>query len=181
MGDPIKARKKYSKPFQMWQKERIDAEKILIKEYGLKNKKEIWKMEAVLRNFTRQAKKLIATKTAQTEKEKEQLMKKLSKLGLLTAGAELSEVLGLTVKDITNRRLQTIVFKKELARNIKQSRQFITHGHVTIAGKKVTVPSYLVAVSEEANIAFSNKSALADETHPERTKDTDKPEEKKEK
>ncbi|MDP7610203.1 MAG: 30S ribosomal protein S4, partial [Candidatus Woesearchaeota archaeon] len=44
MGDPKKQRKKYSKPSHPWQTERIEVEKVLMKEYGLKNKKEIWRV-----------------------------------------------------------------------------------------------------------------------------------------
>ena len=44
MGDPRKTRKKYDTPQHPWQKERMDQESVFLKEYGLKNKKEIWKM-----------------------------------------------------------------------------------------------------------------------------------------
>ena len=40
MGDPRKLRKKYYPPSHPWQKIRIDEEKILMKDYGFKNKKE---------------------------------------------------------------------------------------------------------------------------------------------
>ena len=77
MGDPKKQRKKFSAPHKRWSKERIDEEKELTKEYGLKNKKEIWKSESKLRNFTRQAKRLISITTKQAEREKEQIILKL--------------------------------------------------------------------------------------------------------
>mgnify|MGYP001773173473 CR=1 FL=1 len=77
---------------------------------------------------------------------------KLYKLGLLNEGATLDDVLGLTVKDILNRRLQTIVYKKGLANTPKQARQFIVHGHVKINGRKIIYPSYLVNRDEEDKI-----------------------------
>ena len=73
MGDPKKIRKKYNTPMHPWEGKRIEEEKGLLREYGLKNKKEIWKMRAVLKGFSDQAKKLITATGVQAEKEKQQL------------------------------------------------------------------------------------------------------------
>lgn len=183
MGDPKKVRRKYSGPGHPWQSKRIESEKILLEEYGLKNKKEIWRSESLLKNFASQAKKLIAIKTSQGEKEKKQLFQRLEKLGLLQQGAALENVLELTLKDILDRRLQTILFKKGFARTIEQARQFITHQHINVAGRIVTAPSYLVSVEEEPTIKFLASSSLANENHPERAVEEPikKPAESKEK
>jgi len=66
------------------------------------------------------------------------------------------------------RRLQTVLFKKGMARSVKQARQFIVHEHVLIGDKKITSPAYLVKVSEEASISFAVSSPLISEDHPER-------------
>ena len=71
MGDPKKHRAKYTGPPHPWQKDRLDAERILIKEHGLKNKKEIWKMQSKLRNFLTQTKQLVGSTSKQAEKERE--------------------------------------------------------------------------------------------------------------
>lgn len=170
MGDPRKQRRKYSTPSHPWQASRIEEEKELKKEYGFKNKKEIWKTDAKLKKFTHQAKRLITGLTEQTKKETQDLLLKLFKYSLLPKEAKVEEVLGLTIKDIAERRLQTIVFKKGLGRTINQARQFIVHGHVFIGGQKVTVPSYLVKRDEENKIIFSPSSKLSKEDHPERVK-----------
>ena len=153
MGDPKKPKKKYKTPFHPWEKERIDAEKVMMRDFGLVNKKEIWKAHTILRNFKVQAKRCAAARTEQLQREKLQLLQKLQKLNLLTAKGSLDDVLGMTTEDILKRRLQTFVFEKKLGNTIKQARQFIIHGHVTINGKKVTVPSYLLTKEEEAKIA----------------------------
>tara|TARA_Y100000310_G_C20410879_1_gene681910 strand:+ start:101 stop:682 length:582 start_codon:yes stop_codon:yes gene_type:complete len=168
MGDPKKRRKKFSAPSQKWEKERIDEERVLIKEYGLKNKKEIWKAESKLRNFARQAKRLVALKTAQAEKEKEQLLIKLRSLSLLSGTAKLENILDLQLKNLLDRRLQTVVFKKGLSRSVNAARQLITHGHILVDKIKVTVPSYTVLAKEEPLITYSQGSAFSDEQHPER-------------
>ncbi len=71
-------------------------------------------------------------------------------------------------KDVLERRLQTILFRKGLARTMSQSRQFITHRHVTIGPKEITSPSFLVTLEDESHLTFKDKSALANEDHPER-------------
>ncbi len=168
MGDPRRQRKKYSTPSHPWQKERIKEEKSIIKKYGLKNKKELWKMESKLKKFTTQAKRLITEKGEQAEREKEQLLSKISALGLVPEKFDLTAVLGITLKDIMNRRLQTLVYKKNLAKSLKQARQFIAHNHITVKGRKVTSPSYLVTKDGEEAVSFSSLSKLSSEKHPER-------------
>src|SRR5450756_3042165 len=64
------------------------------------------------------------------------------------------------------RRLQTIVFRKGLTRTIFQARQLITHGHVTIDNRRVTIPGYIVPKAEEAQITYSAQSAVANQAHP---------------
>lgn len=152
MGDPKKQRKNYSKPRQLWNIERIERERGLTKKYGLKNRKDLWKMETLLRNFRRRARKLLAQKTAQAELEKRQLIDRLATLNILKKDAGLDSVLTLKIEDLLERRLQTIVTKSGLANKPKQARQFIVHGHITVGGNKVTSPSYMVKASEEKDI-----------------------------
>jgi len=166
MGLARKQRKKYDTPSHPWQKGRLDEEAVTFKEYALKNKKEIWKMKSKLAHFTRQAKSLGAT---ERDQQQGQLMiTSMKRLGLIKEGATVDAVLGLGVKDIMERRLQTMVFRKGLARTMKQARQFIVHKHVTVNGKMVTVPSYLVGANEEATISIIAESSLANPEHPER-------------
>ncbi len=168
MGDPKKKKKKYQTPPHPWQKERIEEERKLMREYGFQNKKEIWKMKSILINFIDRTRKLIANTTKQGEKEKIQLVNRLVALGLITKTSKLEDILNLTPKDIMERRLQTLVFRKGLAKSIKQARQFIVHGHIAIDNKKITSPSYLVLAGEEPKISFSSLSQLSSLDHPER-------------
>lgn len=178
MGDPKRQRRKYSRPSQPWQKTRIEEERALLKEYGLKNKKEIWKAQSILRNFAKQAKRLIAEKTEQSKKEEIQLLNRLKALGILPQTAVLEDVLGLTVRDILKRRLQSIIFKKGLAKTIKQARQFITHQHIIVNDKKITTPGHLLLKKHETKIGFAPGSSLFSEEHPERIKNEPTPKKK---
>jgi len=168
MGDPKKLRKKYITPKHPWIKERIDKEKNILKVYGLKNKKEIWKAETLLKRCREQAKSLISDTTEQGKKEEKQLLDRLVKLGLIKPGSKVEDVLELELTDVLERRLQTLIFKKDLTKSINQARQFIVHGHINIKDGKVNVPSYLVNVEEEGLINFNPKSDIANEAHPER-------------
>lgn len=142
-------RKKYEKPTKPWDKARIEREKQLLKNFGLRRKREIWRAEALLRKYRRLARELIAKK----DKEKEKIIiQKLRRFGILDKGTTLDDILGLTVEDILKRRLQTIVFEKGFANTIKQARQLIVHGHVMINGRKIVYPSYLVPKEEEDKI-----------------------------
>ena len=152
MGDPKKQRKSFSKPRQLWNVERIEREKALARTYGLKNRKDLWKMETLLRSFRRRARKLLAQRTAQAELEKKQLIDRLAALNILKKDAGLDDILTLKIEDLLERRLQTIVNKSGLANKPKQARQFIVHGHITVEGNKVTSPSYMVKASEENTI-----------------------------
>ncbi|MBW3022858.1 30S ribosomal protein S4 [Candidatus Woesearchaeota archaeon] len=177
MGDPKRKSKKYQKPSHPWQRARIEEERILMKDYSLKNKKELWSMHSVARKIALQAKNLLAVKgNKQAEKEKELLMQKLVRLNLIGAGQPIDAALALSYKDILERRLQTLVYRKSLARSMSQARQFITHRHIKIGDKIITSPAYIVSSEEEPKIQFSQISTLADENHPERAIKLDEPE-----
>lgn len=169
MGDPRRLKKKYSRPMHPWQRETIDAERIIKTEYALKNKQELWRMNSLLRGFKNQAKRLIAGTSKQSATERDQLVKRIQRMGLLSSDAKLDDILSLTVKNVLDRRLQSIVHRKGLARSMKQSRQFITHNHIFVSTKKINAPSYLVLKTEEENITFSPRSALSSAEHPERS------------
>jgi small subunit ribosomal protein S4 len=182
MGQTKRIRKKYQTPTHPWQRDRILEEKDIIREFGLKNKKEVWKYNAKLRSARDQVKKIVANvKSEQAMKERKQLLDKLFKFGIIPKDSKIEDILDLKTKDFLERRLQTIVFRKGLTRSVKQARQFITHGHVTVNGKKITTPSYFVSKDEESKIAFIPTSSLSKNDHPERTVKKKLEKEKKEK
>lgn len=168
MGHPRRLRRKFSLPRHPWQKERIEEEKQIVKEYGFKNKREIWKMSSILGKLKEQSKKLIAAGSKQAEKEKEQLLKKLVSLGLLNPNSRIEDVLSISLKNLLERRLQTLVYKKKLAKSLNQARQFIAHEHIVIGDKTITSPSHIVKIDEESSISFNQYSQLKDIEHPAR-------------
>ena len=141
----------YSRPKRPFDKPRIEEENIVKKEFGLKNKREIWKAEARVSKMRSQAKELI---TASPEKQ-DALVKRLQKQGFNVKN--LSDILSLTQKDWLERRLQTIVLRKKLANTPRHSRQLIVHKKILVDGNVLDVPSYIVPVELENKIKIISK------------------------
>lgn len=166
MGDPKKQRKKYETPRFPWRTDILQEELKLLGQYGLRNKHELWRHETMLSKFRGIARSLIGKAPEERGKMEEELLTRLKRLGVLPETAVLDDVLDLTVEDILERRLQTIVFRKGLAKTIHQARQLITHGHISIGKQRVTVPGYLVTREEENQIVYTPQSPIANPNHP---------------
>ncbi|MDV0442709.1 30S ribosomal protein S4 [Methanorbis rubei] len=173
MGYPGKNTKQYSSPKRRFEKSRIESERVLAITYGLRNKREIWRATEVLRKHRGGAREVLAMmsaagETPKTVARRDELINTLQRYGMVGANAAMDDILTLKVENILERRLQTIVYRKGLARSPKQARQLITHGHIAINGQRVSVPGYMVSVSEEAGVAYYATSGLADSANGER-------------
>ena len=160
----------YETPNHPYQGERISEEMGLSGKYGLKNKEELWKAQSELRQFRREARRLIGEAggdASAASLEGEEFLARLKRIGILGDEDSLNDVLALDVTDILERRLQTVVYRKGYANTPEQARQFISHGHIRVDGSQVSIPSYKVEVSEEDTVEFDKNSPLTDELHPE--------------
>ena len=166
MGDPKKQRKKYETPRFPWRTDVLEAELKLLGQYGLRNKKELWRHKTMLSKYRGIARSILGMPAEEGVKLKEQLLKRLDRLGILPETAVLDAVLDLAIEDLLERRLQSLVFQRGLAKSVHQARQLITHGHIAIGGRKITSPSYLVLRDEESNIAIAPTSVIANPSHP---------------
>lgn len=147
----------YSRPKRPFDKARIEEEAVVKKEYGLKNKKEIWKADAKVKKMRDKAKKLITA----SDEEKEALFARLRKMGLEVNS--IADVLGLDKSDYLNRRLQTVVAVKGLATTAKTARQMICHKRILVNGNVVDSPSYIVPVELEDTITIKEKVKKVEE------------------
>ena len=175
MGYPGKNHKQYEKPTRKFEKERQADEVKLIVTYGLRNKREVWKAQSVLRRYRRAARDITAMGSAgadpkAVETKRRQLLESLERIGFVPADAGIESVLSLSIEQHLERRLQTIVYRKGLARSPKQARQFVTHGHIMVGGRKVTIPGYQVSRAEEGQITYAAHSPMANDVHPERAR-----------
>ncbi len=166
--------KTYSKPKRPFDKVRLDEEAQIKKEFGLKNKKEIWKAEAKVSSIREKAKKLISADPV----EQQALFDRLKKIGI--NAASIADVLSLNRQDYLKRRLQTVLVGKKLATTTKSARQLITHKKVLINNKVVNRPSYVVPVELENKISLKpSKQKVKPKEIKEEVKEESKPEEEK--
>lgn len=72
---------------------------------------------------------------------------------------------------ILESRLDNVVFRLGFARTRKEARQTVRHGHITVNGRRVDIPSYqvkagdVVAVAEKARDLLPIKEALISSEH----------------
>jgi small subunit ribosomal protein S4 len=163
MGQPKQRKKRYEKPRRPWEMTRMKAEREIAETYGLKSKREIWKADSVVKRYRREVRAILAEiagmkPTEHTLRKRDAILTALRRRGILRESEDstdrVEDVLALTVGDLLERRLQTRVYKKGLANSLKQARQLIVHGHIAVDGRRVTVPSYIVAVEEEKRIEY---------------------------
>lgn len=147
MGHPKFHRSKFSRPSKPFDKARIEKEKGIMQQYGLRRKHELWRAQSILREFRARARGLLGSPD---EKLQAELFKRLASIGL--KAEKLEDVLGITVEKLLERRLQNVVVKRGLAKTSKQARQLIVHNHISVNGQKVRWPSYLVPSGAEDKI-----------------------------
>jgi small subunit ribosomal protein S4 len=158
MGDPRRLKKKFKKPKHPYIKERIVEELEYVGKYGLRNKREFWKMRTMLGNWrklARESRKLPQERATEVQQE---LIKKLNRIGILGPESVFEDVLHISVDDILKRRLQTQVFERGLAKTVYEARQRIIHKHIAIGDKLINSPSYIVMREEEDFIRYAPHS-----------------------
>jgi len=155
MGDPKKQRKKYETPRHPWRRAQIQDELKLIGDYGLRNKRELWRYRTEISRIRGMVRSLLA-KTEETRlKTEKDILLSLKRLGVLSEEATLDDVLDLDVTNLLDRRLQTLVAKSGMAKSMHHSRQLISHGHVSVGGRLVTVPGYMVRRNQQPEIKLA--------------------------
>jgi small subunit ribosomal protein S4 len=148
----------YSRPKKPFDKVRIDEEAKIKKEFGLKNKKEIWKADAKISIMRGKAKKLISA----SAEEQRAFFGRLKKIGINVN--TIGDVLSLDKTDYLRRRLQTVLVDKHFTTTPKSARQLITHKKVLINGESVNAPSYIVPVEFEDKITIKKKKVKVKKT-----------------
>ncbi len=168
MGSKKRLRKLYERPIRLWDKDRIEQENKLKVEYGLKNSRELWRMQTILRKIRREARRLLSSKGADLESRTNNLLARVRKFLIKKPDITLDDLLSLQTLDLLERRLETVLVRKKMARTATQARQYVTHGHISIGDQKVSSPSYLVSFEEEAKIGWSKKPLYASAATPDK-------------
>ena len=166
MGDPKKQHKTYTTPRVPYDTEMFMEELKLLGAYGLRNKHELWRVRTELSTLRRRARGLLAQTTAERERQEKEMIGKLHKMGLVQENGTLDDILTLSIEDLLERRLQTFIYRKGMAKSLWQARQFISHGHISISGKEVRVPGYHVLIDDEKSINYTDVSPYSNKDHP---------------
>lgn len=129
----LQGSKTYRTPRRPFEKERLDAELKLVGEYGLRNKRELWRVEFALSKIRAAARDLLTLEEKDPRRifEGNALLRRLTRFGLLDETRQsLDFVLSLKVQDLLERRLQTQVLKLGLAKSIHHARVLIRQRHI---------------------------------------------------
>ncbi|MDE1855173.1 MAG: 30S ribosomal protein S4 [Candidatus Micrarchaeota archaeon] len=152
MGAPKRIRKKYETPSQMWDSARIQREHELKNKYGLRNLRELWILSSELRRIKQNVRTVLSGKAS--EATGKDIIARLNRYNIVKSDATPDDLLVINVEALLDRRLQTVVLRKGLAKTSAQARQLIAHGLISINGRRVTSPGHLVLASEETGIAY---------------------------
>ena len=70
-------------------------------------------------------------------------------------------VTGENIMQLLEMRLDNVVYRLGLASSRNQARQFVSHGHILVNGRRVTIPSYQTRVGEAIEVASGSKQMPA--------------------
>uniref|UniRef100_A0A0N7ZEX5 Small ribosomal subunit protein uS4 n=1 Tax=Daphnia magna TaxID=35525 RepID=A0A0N7ZEX5_9CRUS len=158
---PLVQRKVCVAPRRPFEKARLDQELKLIGEYGLRNKREVWRVKYTLAKIRKAARELrtLDEKDGKRLFEGNALLRRLVRIGVLEESRmKLDYVLSLKVEDFLERRLQTQVFKLGLAKSIHHARVLIRQRHIRVRKQLVNIPSFIVRLDSQKHIDFALRS-----------------------
>jgi small subunit ribosomal protein S4 len=79
--------------------------------------------------------------------------------GYFEKAARMKGVTGENLLVILERRLDNVVYRMGLATSRAEARQLVRHGHIQVAGRKVTIPSFQVSPGQEISVRESSRKS----------------------
>merc|ERR1712151_1319255 len=122
-------------PRRPFEREKLINELKLVGTYGLRCKREVWRTQLTLAKLRKAARILLTLDDTDPRRlfEGEALIRRMVRIGLLKdSERKLDYVLGLTISQFMERRLQTLVVKRKLASSVHHARVLIGQRHIAV-------------------------------------------------
>merc|ERR1712039_511726 len=142
--------KTYKVPRRPFESARLDSELKVVGEYGLRNKREVWRVQLTLSKIRRAARQLLTLDEKDPKRlfEGNALIRRLVRVGVLDESR-------MKLDYFLERRLQTCVYKLGLAKSIHHARVLIRQRHIRVGKQIVNVPSFIVRLDSQKHIDFA--------------------------
>lgn len=142
----------------------------LLGTYGLKNKKELWRILSQARADKKQARDLlISTNHQEFMTQGRSLLNRLYRNGMISLAdfndeeslrSGLREVLNFELTTYLDRRLQSVVYRAGMARNIHHARILIEHKHIAVGEREINKAGMAVRDENDALVQITPTSSL---------------------
>jgi small subunit ribosomal protein S9e len=122
-------------PRRPFEREKLINELKIVGTYGLRCKREVWRTQLTLAKLRKAARILLTMDENDPRRlfEGEALIRRMVRIGLLKESErKLDYVLGLTISQFMERRLQTLVMQRRLAQSVHHARVLILQRHIAV-------------------------------------------------
>ncbi|HUK49672.1 MAG TPA: 30S ribosomal protein S4 [Terriglobales bacterium] len=92
MGDPKRTRKSYETPRHPWRRDQLEVELHLIGDFGLRNKRELWRYKTMLSEVRGIARSLLGSTEEERARLEKEYLSKLSRIGILSESASIDDL-----------------------------------------------------------------------------------------